>query len=524
MACTRAVRRLAACRPGGAVRRPRLVCRRGRVGAAGDGALDRRADRPRQPRHGASAGPPPAATRSLGVNDIGLYQALIRDGADANRTGNWEEAAALFRRAVELQEKGRAATARPRSTPSPGWPCSCPTRAGSPRRAPPSPAPRRWPPAPMPPMRRCCRRGSPITAASTSSTRATRRRRWSCCARAERLYAATLPEGVVETASQASLASRFAPTQASVAAHRARQCAAVARCVRAGSAARRHRDTAQPGDRAARARRQRRRGRRRRQRRGVRPRPGPDQRAGVRLRLPHRRRNRARRRPARRGGEQARRLGDGLHPRPAAHPVAGRDPVPPRRGAAQGRQAGRGRRRLPDRQRVVARPQAGDRRHPAAALPGGLCRTGAQRRRSAAAAGGDVRNRPAQPRRHHRRANPAGGGAAGGGARGRPRAARPRRRRRQARRAVAAKRRAGQPGRRPPPRRASPNSTPRSPRPAARWRRPTKTCRRPCPITTRWCSRRCRPPPCSACCARARPSPPPAWARPRAGPSCCATM
>ena len=53
------------------------------------------------------AGPAPAAVRSLGANDMDLYQALMHDGADANRTGNWEQAASLFRRAVEVQEKAQ---------------------------------------------------------------------------------------------------------------------------------------------------------------------------------------------------------------------------------------------------------------------------------------------------------------------------------------------------------------------------------------------------------------------------------
>ena len=51
--------------------------------------------------------PPPAATRSLGANDLGLYQALMHDGADANRIGNWEQSATLFRQAVEVQEKAQ---------------------------------------------------------------------------------------------------------------------------------------------------------------------------------------------------------------------------------------------------------------------------------------------------------------------------------------------------------------------------------------------------------------------------------
>ncbi len=53
-----------------------------------------------------AAAPLPAASRSLGgANDVDLYQALMRDGADANRTGNWEQAATQFRHAVEVQEK-----------------------------------------------------------------------------------------------------------------------------------------------------------------------------------------------------------------------------------------------------------------------------------------------------------------------------------------------------------------------------------------------------------------------------------
>ena len=55
-----------------------------------------------------TAAPPPlAAIRSLSANDIGLYQALMHDAADANRTGNWEQSAVLFRRAAELQEKAQ---------------------------------------------------------------------------------------------------------------------------------------------------------------------------------------------------------------------------------------------------------------------------------------------------------------------------------------------------------------------------------------------------------------------------------
>lgn len=52
--------------------------------------------------------PPPAASLNMGGADqIGLYQALMRDGAEANRTGNWEQAATLFRRAAEVQEKAQ---------------------------------------------------------------------------------------------------------------------------------------------------------------------------------------------------------------------------------------------------------------------------------------------------------------------------------------------------------------------------------------------------------------------------------
>ena len=161
------------------------------------------------------AEPPPAASRSLGVNDLGLYQALIRDGAEANRTGNWEEAAALFRRAVELQEKvaGRNSAAQVDALTGLAVQLSNQGRFAEARatfaRAEALAASPNAANAPLLQARLAHYRGLDQLNQGHPQEALEQLRA------AERLYAATLPEGVVENASQASLASRFAPTQTS---------------------------------------------------------------------------------------------------------------------------------------------------------------------------------------------------------------------------------------------------------------------------------------------------------------------
>ncbi len=161
-----------------------------------------------------AGGPPPAASRSLSVNDIGLYQALMHDGADANRTGNWEEAAALFRRAVELQEKGAGRNSAAPVDALTGLAVQLSNQgrfaeanatfaraealASSPTAA----------NAPLLRARLAHYRGlDQLNQGHPQEALALLRS-------GESQYAATLPAGVVETASEASLSSRFAPTQA----------------------------------------------------------------------------------------------------------------------------------------------------------------------------------------------------------------------------------------------------------------------------------------------------------------------
>ncbi len=162
-----------------------------------------------------SAGPPPAATRSLGVNDIGLYQALMRDGADANRDGNWEQAAALFRRAVELQEKGAG---RNGAAPVDALIALAVQLSNQGRfaeahatfaRAEALASGANAATAPLLPARLAHYRGL------DQLNQGHPQEALELLRSAERLYGATLPAGVTAPASQASLASRFAPTPAS---------------------------------------------------------------------------------------------------------------------------------------------------------------------------------------------------------------------------------------------------------------------------------------------------------------------
>ncbi len=170
------------------------------------------------PEDAASAGPPPGATRSLGVDDIGLYQALMRDGADANREGNWEQAAALFRHAVEVQEKGlvqEKGPGRNRAAPVDALTALAVQLSNQGR---------------FTEAHATFARAEALAAGANSATAPLLKARLAhyrgldalnqgqpqqaleLLRGAETLYAATLPPGVVEPAPQASLASQFAPT------------------------------------------------------------------------------------------------------------------------------------------------------------------------------------------------------------------------------------------------------------------------------------------------------------------------
>ena len=127
------------------------------------------------------AGPAPAAVRSLGANDMDLYQALMHDGADANRTGNWEQAASLFRRAVEVQEKAQGPNSPALVNALTGLAVQF-SNQGKFAEAHATFARAESLISGANP-RRCCGRGWPTTAASTRSTRAIRTRRSSCCTR-----------------------------------------------------------------------------------------------------------------------------------------------------------------------------------------------------------------------------------------------------------------------------------------------------------------------------------------------------
>lgn len=167
------------------------------------------------PEAASSAGPPPSATRSLGVNDINRYQALMRDGADANRDGNWEQSASLFRSAVELQEKGPGRTS---AAPVDALVALAVQLSNQGRFA---------------EARATFARAEALASGGTAATAPLLTARLAhyrgldqlnqghpeqaleLLRLAETLYAATLPAGVVEPASQASLTSQFAPTPAS---------------------------------------------------------------------------------------------------------------------------------------------------------------------------------------------------------------------------------------------------------------------------------------------------------------------